>query len=274
MQPTFYEIKRAAKRALTSRWPEAILVFVSFIAVCLINSVSQSILMHLFKVEALWSIFAPAELPRLEFIASIGITMLSALFSFIITFPFLLGVLKWFWSVTNGSNAHLYEIFYFFQSGRLYKKAFSFSLTLYLRVLLIALVCFLPYIVAKILTSPTLYILLNRPTPIFISGLFNMVDIFQGLGIISVAVLNVAHLIFPAVLFIYPELSVLKTVKRAKAISHVEPLKLISFVFSFTGWFLLCLFVIPLVFVGPYFIASLSIYGREESLEYERRNRN
>ena len=274
MQPTFYEIKKAAKNALSSRWPEAILVFASLLAVSLLNSVSQAILMHLFRVPALGSPFAPAELPKLSVIASIGITLFSALFSLVITLPFLLGVLKWFWSVTRGSNSHLYEIFHFFQNGRLYRKAVSFSVLIFLRVILISVICFLPYVLAKILTSPTFYILLNKDTPVFVSGLFNMVDIFQGLGIVSVAVLNMKHLFFPAVLFTNPELSSIATIKKAKAISHLEPLKLISFVFSFVGWFLLCGLLIPLVFIGPYFMASLLIYGHEENREYERRQRN
>ncbi|MBE6798540.1 MAG: DUF975 family protein [Ruminococcaceae bacterium] len=273
MQPTFYEIKKASRNALSTRWPEAILVFVSFCAVSLLNSVSQAVLMHLFKVESLWSPFTPAELPDLSVIASIGITAFSALFSFIITCPFLLGILKWFWSVTGGSNAHLSEIFYFFSRGALYQKAVFWGLLMFLRISVMAIVCFLPYIVANILTSPAFYIVLGVETPIFVSGLFHMVDILQGLGIVAVAVLNMKHLTFPAVLFTDPQLSAAQSIKRARAVSHREPLRLISFVFSFAGWFFISIFIVPLIFTGPYFISSLCIYGREALREYEQKKK-
>ena len=271
MRPTFYEIKKASRNALRTRWPEAVLVVLAFCIISLVNSISQALLMHLFRLGALWSPFSDNSLPALNLIASISITLLSALFSFIVSLPFVLGVLKWFWAVTNGSNARLSDVFFYFQSGSLYRKAVTFSIFIFLRIALMSIVCFLPYILAKILTNPAFYLLLGKETPIFVSGLFNMVDILKGLGIVSVAVLNMKHLLFPFLLFTNPELSSAKTIKKAREIYHFEPLKLISFVFSFFGWFLLCIFVIPIVFVAPYFISSLAIYAREENREHERR---
>lgn len=274
MQPTFYEIKKASRNALSTRWPEAILVFVSLCAVSILNSASSAVLMHLFKVESVWSPFSPADLPKLSVVASISITCFSSLFSIIITCPFLLGVLKWFWSVTGGSNARLSEVFYFFSEGRLFRKATVWGLIMFGRIAFMAILCFLPYIIANILTSPTFYDKLGTDTPVFVSGLYNLVDVLQGLGIVAVAVLNARHLIFHAVLFKNPELSAISSVRKAIKITRREPLKLISFVFSFAGWLLLCIFIVPLIFVGPYFISSLSIYGREELREYENHEEN
>lgn len=271
MQPTSYEIKKAAKNALSSRWPEAILVFVSFISVCLLNIYSQALLMSVFKVESVWSPLYPAELPKLNVIASIGITVFSALFSLLITAPFALGMLKWFWSFTNQSNAKLYEVFHFFSSGKLFRKAVSFGLNIYIRIIITAIVCLAPYIICNVLQSPTFYELLGAETPPAASALYAAADFLKLLGVLATLALSSKYLLFGAPVFAQPELTAWQAIKMARKVSRGETLKLLGFLLSFAWWAALSLLIVPLIFVGPYFISCISIYSRETIREYEQK---
>ncbi len=269
MQPTFAEIKSAAKKALSSRWPEAIILLASLLAVCLLNTLSQMLLMNIFKVDAVWSPLLPADIPSLSVIASIGITVFSAVFSLCITAPFALGVMKWFWSITNESNAQLDEIFYFFSESKLFFKAVFFNIIIYIRIIVTAIICFLPYTISNFFLNPDFFELIGAETPIFVSALFPVVLFFRTLGVIAILFFSVRYSLFGIVLFKSPELSLKQSLRLASKITKNESARLTSFYLSFFGWLVLSLAIIPLIFTGPYLAASLSVYGREMIREHE-----
>ena len=264
MQPTFTKIKNDARNILKGRWPEAMLVSVSFLAVCLLNTIAQGVLMQLFKVNAVWSPFSPTNLPDLSIIASIGITIFSSLYTIFLSSPFLFGVLRWFWLLTNGVDVPLNELFYFFSSGKIFWKSVRLSLGVFLRIVFAAGISLLPYVLWSVAFDPALYDHFNIAMPIWMSGLFPIAQFLKFIGLFFFVLLSLRCLVVYIPLNACPELSVRKMFGFASRLIHGRLFRFLGFLLSFFGWFLLSLLCLPLLFTLPFFLTSLCIYGKEE----------
>ncbi len=263
MQPTFSEIKRAARSSLKHRWPEAITVSVVLIATSFLNTYMQYILMSLFKVKQVWTPFSPTELPLYNQVASVSITLFSAVFSFLVLFPLVFGVMRWFWLITGGGSASVGDIFYYFASAKIYFKSLMLSLRLYLRLIIGAVVCFLPYIIAGVLTSPYLYDRLGVSMPMVMDSFSPLVKHFRFFGVLAFLMWISIYLLCYTVVFSESELSVGKIIRRTAKVTKGFRFNTVGFVLSFSGWLLLSVLAVPFIFVLPYLLASLAVYGRE-----------
>lgn len=264
MQPTFTEIKKAALSSLKSRWPEAIAAAISLVSVALLDTLMQMTLMSILKVDAVWSPFIPTSVPLYNAVASVGITVFSAVFSFTVSFPLLFGVMRWFWLVTGGSDPELGEIFCYFSSGKKFRKAMLISFGLFWRTVVAAVVSLLPCAICGMLLRPEVYNYFGYAMPLWVSALYPLVSIFKVIGIIIFVFWVLRYMLFYTVLFSEPQASAHKTLKDAEKVSGGQLIRLVSFICSFFGWALLCLLVLPVLFVLPYALASMSVYGREE----------
>ena len=263
MQPTFSEIKKAARGALKHRWPEAIIVSVVLIATLLLNTFMQYMLMSIFKVKEVWTPFTPTDLPIYSQFASVGITLFSAVFSFLVIFPLTFGVMRWFWAVTGGSSVSVGDIFYYFSCPKIFFKTLGLSIRLYIMLVIGAIVCFLPYILLGIATSPYLYDSLGVSMPIFMNGLLPLVSFFKLFGFLALLMWISVYLMCYTVIFSEPELSAGKTISRTVKVTKGFRFNTVGFFFSFFGWLLLSLLAVPLIFTVPYLLASFAVYGRE-----------
>lgn len=271
MQPNFYEIKAVAKKNLKTRWPEAIAAVGILIAVACLDALFQSVLMTIFKVDAVWTPFSPTELPSYSIAAGVAITVFSAIYNLAVVFPLSFGVLRWFWNISSASNHSLEEIFYYFSNTKELIKAIKISLGIFIRMVLGAVLCFLPGIILHYLTIPDIYNALGFAMPFWLEALNPLVSVFETLGLLLFALWVMRYSLFFVVLFSEPELSALDTIKKGARLSGGQALRLFGFLCSFFGWLLLCLLVVPIIFVAPYIFASFAVYGREE---YRARKEN
>lgn len=263
MQPTFTEIKYAARSSLKHRWPEAMAVSLVFIATSLLNVLTQYMLMTVFKVKDVWTPFTPTDVPMYSQMASIGITLFSAVFSLIVMFPLIFGVIRWFWLVTGGSDPALNEIFHYFSSSKVFFKTMALSIGLYLRLVVGAIVCFSPYIAMGVLTTPDLYDRLGITMPVVMESLRPLVSFSKILGFIVLLLWISTYALCYTVVFSEPELTAHRTVRRTVEVTRGFRFNSVCFAFSFFGWAIACLLVLPVLFVMPYFLSSIAIYGRE-----------
>lgn len=272
MQPTFSEIKYAAKASMKHRWAEGIAVSLVFSATALLDVLMQYMLMVVFKVTNVWSPFTPTNLPLYNVVASVGITVFSALFSLAVMFPLIFGVMRWFWLVTGAGDPGIGEIFYFFSRPKHFFKSFGISIGIYVRLVIGTVICFLPYILMSIFTQPDIYNQLGVDMPIVMESLNSVVGILEFLGFAALVLWVSSFSLFYSVLFSEPELSAHKTIKRASKLSRGLRFNFVTFILSFFGWFLLSFLVLPLLFVAPYFLSSIAVYGREAYRTAQRRS--
>lgn len=263
MQPTFAEIKYAAKTSMKHRWTQGIAVSFVFVATALLDILMQYMLMVIFKVTNVWSPFTPTDLPLYSVVASVGTTIFSCLFSLAVMFPLIFGIMRWFWMVTGGSNPDIGEIFHFFSEPKQFFKSFRISIGIYLRLIVGTVVCFLPYIAMSILTQPDVYNKLGFDMPIVMESLNSIVGILEFLGFAALMLWVSSFALFYSVMFSEPELSAHKTIRKTTKMSRGLRFNLVTFVLSFFGWFMLSFLIVPLLFVAPYFLSSMAVYGRE-----------
>lgn len=264
MQPNFYEIKAVAKKNLKNRWPEAIAAVAILITVACLDTLFQSVLMTIFKVDAVWTPFSPTNIPSYSIAAGVAITIFSAIYNLVVLFPLSFGVLRWFWNISSAKSHSLSEIFYYFSSTKQFFKAIGIALGLFIRMILGAIVCFLPGIILHYLTVPDIYNALGFGMPFWLESLNPLVSVFETLGILLFVFWVLRYSLFYVILFSEPELSAMKTIKKGADLSGGQALRLFGFLVSFSGWLALCLLVIPIIFVAPYIFASFAVYGREE----------
>lgn len=264
MQPTFLEIKSAAKNSLKHRWTEAVAVAAILLAAGLLDTSMQSALMTVFKTDAVWSPFFPTVMPRYNLLASIIITLFSSFYSLAVMFPLAFGAARWFWLITAGSNPELLEIFYYFSSGKRFFKAVTLSFGLFLRLVIGVTVCFLPYAVCEALLSPDFYDKIGISMPVSVSGLYPLATTFEILGFLALLLFIGSHTLFFAVLFSEPELSAFRVLRKTVKLSKGQRFRFLGFVISFIGWWILGVFMVTWLFIIPYFVCATAVYGREE----------
>lgn len=262
-QPTFSEMKKAAKGSLKHRWTEAISVSLVILATALLNMVMQAALQTIFKVDTVWSPMSPTNVPLHSVIASIGITLFSAVFTLIVMLPLLFGVLRWFWLVTGGSDPNVGEIFYYFSSARLFFKALGVSVSLFWRLILGAVLSFLPYALISVLTNTEFYNFIGISMPTYMSSLYSLGTILKMLGFFLLLLWISGYAMFYVAMFSEPELSNRQTIKLTVVLSRRNRMRFVGFFFSFFGWIVTWVLMIPLLYFLPFFMSSLCILGRE-----------
>ena len=268
MSSTFGSIKSSALSSLKGRWCEAIAASMALVSVSLLNSFLQAILMGIFKVDAIWTFYSPTVLPQYNTIASVLISVFSSLFSLMIVFPLFFGVLRWFWMVAGGEKAPLDAIFYYFSSGRQFARALAVAFAVLWRIALGAVICFLPLIIANIISSPAMYSAFGLAMPIWLSGVYPLKVVVRLFCICFFALWILRYSLFYAAALAAPGIPVRSMFARSVAMTKGRPLRFLAFSLSFIGWYFLCILVLPLIFVLPYLLASFSVYGHAECSEH------
>ncbi|MBO5746270.1 MAG: DUF975 family protein [Clostridia bacterium] len=271
MQPTFQEIKSAAKTALKHRWSEAIAATMLLLVTVSLNTVMQLVLMNIFKVDEVWSPFSPTAAPDHNQLAAAGLTLFSAAFTLFVIFPLAFGIMRWFWMISNGCDARLSEMFGYFSSGKLFFRTIRLSLALFFRLVLGAVVCYLPYSIVAVITTPKVYEMFSWAFKKHVSGLIALAPTLKFLGTLGFFFWISTYILFFAVMYTESDWSVRGVIRRAVQISKGNRLRFIGFILSFFGWLLSCLFIFPLPFVLPYVLASTAVYGRE-ALRFARQH--
>lgn len=269
MQPEYAEIKKFAKLALKSHWPEAIAISMTVVALSLLDVILQAILTTVFRVDTVWSVFEPTSFPKYSVAEGVGITAFSVLYGLLLFTPFTLGALRWFWMLAHGKDCSVRDVFYYFSSSRFFLKTVALSFLLFLRVVLGAVVCFLPYALLNVVITPELYNAFGVSMPVVISGIFPLVQFFKLAGGLLFVFWCFRYSLFFVALFNQPQMSANAMISYSVKITKGKLFRLTGFAVSFIGWLVLCILVLPLLFVVPFFMASLVIFAREEQRFFE-----
>lgn len=242
-------IKSTAKEAIRANFLKSVavgcvLIFV-FFAVVLIGSIV--------------SIFA----------GNIGYIITLALLFFAAS-PLFLGVLNYFRRLLWDQNDSVLIIFKYFSSVTEYRRALHFSFLIGIRLVATALVLYLPCIVVSLLANEQIYSFFDISLPVWTSNLWALNSF---LGIIASLALVFVMLKFYLAPFIFvsnDSIDPAEAVNMSTIISKRTGGDFFGLVLSFAGWILLSLFVAPLVFTLPYFIASYGVHCRFAITAYNR----
>ncbi len=248
--PTSNILKLNAKKILKSKWSEAFAITGILLALYCINAVVNEVAFNIlsFLVNEIWVTFI-----------MIGIILLFGQF-FIA--PLLYGILRWFWYSSEKNKVSINEIFCYFSSLKMYLRAFSLSFRIFLRIILVLFVCFIPAFIVILISSPTTYELIGSSMPYWATYVWLLGNVLSVFGVIMSIIMLLRYFAAPILMINDNQISPQEALHLSVIISKTSNGQTFYFVSSFIGWFLLSLLLIPLFFTVPYFFASYCEYCR------------
>ncbi len=259
--------KRNGIRCLYNNWGKAVAIVLLLLATGLLFTMIELIINLLLGIPA---VIDPQNdgyylnnLPNTSILAMI-LTCIMTLGSFLVMAPLNLGITGWYYGLSQGESPEVLSIFNTF-SSRNYFRALTLKIHLWGRKIIWALIYFtLPAAIAAasiwLMGHSVFYMDLNLGYAISICGLF-----FAGLLAMLMAVLYAVHIqkYFLAEYYVVNEnCGVWEAIKKSRHASRGKRGEIFLFRLSFLPFFLLCIFVIPTLYVLPYYGISSMLYAR------------
>lgn len=190
------------------------------------------------------------------------------LLSVFLLLPLFLGLIRFFWRMIMGAEDSPITVFHYLGSKELYLKALGLVISLVTRIAGISLLVFIPAIAVWVISNPDIYEAFDVAIPIWSS---NLNAIWALLGTVSVFViisLSVKYYLAPLLIVADDNMDVYEAIHMSKIISKNTHIDFVFLAFSFIGWILMSLFVIPLVFTLPYMMTAYVVHCRFAVADY------
>ena len=177
---------------------------------------------------------------------------------FVASWPLQLGVTYWSYQVANGKSVTFGEIFRYYKAERLFIHAMRFYFHYMIRIFLWSLLFLLP---GSILTGISSQLNLLYAA----KGIPTMVGLFVPIGMVlsivgAIALIPIAFRYFLAPYFAVMDdkSSEVQCIKISWQTMEGRRTDLLKLLITFIPWGLLCFFVIPVLYVAPYFYISMA----------------
>ena len=207
---------------------------------------------------------------KLQMGAFFGVPLASSILALLLLFPLWLGFIRWMSFLALGERLDAEAVFYYYLPGN-YSSGFEFSCAFFLRVAGWALVCFLPGAASASFSA------LVQNGVLTASAMTS--DAVEGLG--GLLELGGTVLFFNRVLryFAAPFLFVTRgdgsaSIRASIAVMNGFRNRMFGLGFTFFGWFLLCVFAFPAVYVFPYATESFLVAAKWIVYSFENLPRN
>ena len=169
--------------------------------------------------------------------------------------PVINGYVRAFYKAAYSGTIDLKDVFYHFQRGR-YGSALSLNIRLILRMLLPILILYSPLIIFEIIAS-------NTGSEFYGSVLyFNCHFLFSVLSTITTTLYSLRYFTVLTVSADNPQFTPKQVFAYNKYIMQDHTGNAAKLILSFTPWMLLCLLVLPMLYVIPYMTTSLCISAK------------
>ncbi len=240
MLPSSKIVKEDAKKHLSGKWPLSIAAIM----------ISLFFVFFLLVLFSLLVQFFSGGIPLI--ILSVSVIFIAALLGF----PLTLGVLRLFRYIYEAKDTSLYTAFYYFSSRRLLLKTFKLFILLTSKIALIALLLLLPATITDLLASGRLPFFADSGMPIWFSNLWVFSAFLRGIAAVIFFVTVIRHCPSLYIFIINDDLDCFEIMHLSTKVSKRSAGAFIGLIFSFLGYFLISIFVVPLIFTLPIFIMS------------------
>lgn len=204
------------------------------------------------------------------FAGDIGYIISLALLLLFVISPLALGVLYYFRRLLWNQDDSALIIFKYFANTAEYKHALQFSFLIGIRLALSAAILYLPCIIVWLLSNEQIYSLLGVSLPIWTSNLWALNSFLAFVASLALVFVMLKFYLAPFIFVSNDSLDPAEAVNMSTIISKRTGADFFGLVLSFAGWILLSLFVAPLIFTLPYFIASYGVHCRFAITAYNR----
>lgn len=174
--------------------------------------------------------------------------------------PIYMGFVKMCTEIAQGGNPPLFTVFTYFTSFRLYKRALHYAIALLARYIGWGIVSTLPaYILVALLQ------LLLKPQVNMWGGVgINSLCVLLGIAAMVLWVLLTRKYYMASYLFVNDvyEGSPIVCIKRSAEIMKNRRVQAAKLTLSFLPWILFCFFVLPVIYVLPYYKTACSVSAK------------
>lgn len=243
-------VKQTAKTALSQCFLTAIAVICVFLFIYFIGSLTASIV----------SVFA----------GTVGYVTAFVAIAFFAISPLALGMLYYFRRLIWGSQDSILIVFKYFSSVAEYKRALHFTLLIFVRLIITALIVFSPCILVWILSNDALYEALGFSLPIWASNLWTLNSVIAIISGLLLVFVMLKFYLAPFIFVANDDIDPAEAVNMSSIISKRTGGDFFGLVLSFAGWILLSLFIAPMIFTLPYFVTSYCVHCRFAITAYNR----
>lgn len=243
-------VKQTAKSALSQRFLTSMAVACVFLFIYFIGSLMASLV----------SVFADMT----------GYVIAFVLIAFFAISPLALGMLYYFRRLIWESADSVLIVFKYYSSVAEYKRALHFTLLIFIRFVITALVTFSPCIVVWLLSNDALYEALGLSLPIWASNLWTLNSVIAIFSCFALAFVMLKFYLAPFIFVSNDDIDPAEAVNMSTIISKRTGGDFFGLVLSFAGWIVLSFLVAPLVFTLPYFAASYCVHCRFAITAYNR----
>lgn len=243
-------VKLTAKTTLKDKWTGAVIVSSVFLGVCLFNTLIGELLYSIGNV--------------------FFFTIFSLLFLVFLIIPLILGLLDYFRALAFGEEANFNRLFIGFTSADEYTRYLSFSLSMFIRVVLAYAFLSLPSSITKAMSEPSTYTTLNLPIPVWTTALSVISSMLYIFGLCLLVVFMLRYFMAPFLLVSNKDMSAKEAIMLSKIISKGHKFEFVKLAFSMIFYIILSLFFLPLLFTLPYFMMCYVTLCRFTVYEYNK----
>lgn len=200
-------------------------------------------------------------------LVSIALIILFGIFLFA---PVLLGAVRWFWRLTDDCEDSPQEVFYYFSSLTLYKRALKSTLFLALKCFTAIFTCLIPYLVVSVLSNSWIYQFLGAEIPLWVAGLALVQSFLRVVGILSALAVISRYYLFPALVVMDEDMLLLEAMHISVMVSRRSVSAFIALVLSLLGWIILSFIALPLFYTAPLFFTVYAVHSRYALVNYNQ----
>lgn len=200
----------------------------------------------------------------------IFIGVLSAIATVFIISPIIIGLLRYFWHNIFDVNDNPIAVFYYFSSKSLYFNVIKLIFTLIFKSLPIGILLFLPTVFLWIISHNYIFDLINIAKPLWSANLSYIILFSRTFATVILIIYMLKFYIAP-VLFVADEnMDISEAMLMSSVISKKTTLDFIYLFFSFFGWVIISIFVIPMLYTIPYILTAYLVHARFAIADYNK----
>ncbi|MBQ6816034.1 MAG: DUF975 family protein [Clostridia bacterium] len=255
MFPKISAVKKTATALLSGIWPKAIAAVI----------IPFAFLLILLNVTALLEgVFVTPNI-----ILFLRIALLFALV--FLGFPLFLGVIRFFWGISAGSQLNLSEVFYYYNSKQNIVNSLNFTVVLLGRLSVEFIVAIIPSVVLEYISNSAGTLFQDSTAPIWLSNVWIFAVILRVLAIVFIIFVSLKYYLAPFLFVSGNNLNCLEILEKSRAISKYSISYFWLLFLGLLGWILLSIFVVPLIFTLPYFLMCYVVHSRYSVVFYNQK---
>lgn len=199
----------------------------------------------------------------------IGI-VIAFLMTVFLTLPIFLGVLRYIWRMLFSACDSPVCVFYWFSSKTLYVKAMKFIMLIVLRFIFWLTLLNIPTLLLFILSKGFVFDIFDISMPLWTANLSYYIAFLENASVVITIFLMLKYYMAPLLFVADDNIDANEAMHMSTVISRKTSIDFVYLCFSFFGWILLSILVIPLLFTLPYMLTSYAVHIRFAVSEYNR----